>query len=226
MNQGPRTTRPRNREPLTRARIINAALELGDHAGLEKLSMRALASELGVEAMSLYYHFANRDEILDGLVDRIYKQFPLPVEGRDWRAELRQRSVGARLALLQHPWAIPLLNSRRSPGPATLRQLDAVIGCLRSNGFSHELTAHAFALLDAHLIGFLTQEATLPFSGNAELSVVADEIGSDDALAELPHFAQFVSQHVLQPGYEFGGTEFEWGLDLILDALERELAEA
>lgn len=213
----PRTNRP----PLTPERIVDAAIALADAGGLEGLTMRALARELGVEAMSIYHHVANREAILDRVVDRLYGAFPLPVVGAPWRAEMRRRSLGARAVVVRHPWAIRVMNSRRNPGAVTLQHLDAVIGCLRASGFSPAMTGHAFALLDAHLYGFLAQELSLPFSDPSGVAEMAGELASAEALAAVPHFAAFVAEQALAPGYDFGEAEFAWGLDVVLDALER-----
>ena len=125
--------------------------------------MRKLAQELGVEAMSLYHHVANKDDILDGIVDVVFSEIDLPTNDIDWRAAMRQRAISARQALRRHPWATGLMESRSTPGPATLRHHDAVLGILRNAGFSIELAAHAFSVLDSYVYGFALQESSLPF---------------------------------------------------------------
>jgi len=211
------------RTPLTRGRIVDAAIALADDKGVEGLTMRALGRALGVEAMSLYHHVPNRDDVLDGVVDRIYAEFYAPVVGADWKDELRRRSHSAREVLRRHPWVIPLLSNRGRPGHATLSHLDAVLGVLAEAGFSLPMAAHAFALVDAHLYGFLAQEVSLPFGpGEHGVQEVADGIAATtDMAAHFPHLAAFVAGHALQPGYDFG-DEFEYGLELVLDALERD----
>ncbi|HHW84440.1 MAG TPA: TetR/AcrR family transcriptional regulator, partial [Actinomycetales bacterium] len=181
--------------------------------------MRALAGQLGVQAMSLYHHVANREEILDRIVDAVYGRFYAPVPGRPWREELRRRSVEAARVLGDHAWVIPLMNSRRTPGLATITHLDAVIACLDEAGFTTELTAHAFALIDAHLYGFMTQAASLPFEGEEGIREMAAELEQSNIMAEAPHFAAFAQAQALQPGYDFM-DEFTWGLDAVLDAVE------
>lgn len=132
---------------------------------------------------------------------------------------MRQRAISAREVLGSHRWAIGLMESRRSPGPATLRHHDAVLGCLRRAGFSVEMTAHAYSLLDSHIYGFALQEASLPFGTAEETAQVTQEIAGTMPAGEYPHLTELATEHVLQPGYQYG--EFETGLDLILDALER-----
>ncbi len=210
----PSTRRPR----LTRDGVVTAAVALADEKGLAAVSMRALAGRLGVEAMSLYHHVPNKDALLDAMVDLVFGEFHAPGTGRPWREELRQRSVGARQALLRHRWAVGLMDSRRSPGPETLRHHEAVLACLRGNGFSLAATGHAVALLDAQLYGFMLQELALPFSGEAELADIGAEILDDETAATFPHFTEFARDHAMQPGWSFG-AEFDVTLDLVLDAV-------
>ncbi len=211
------------RAPLSREEILRAAVALADAEGLGALSMRSVARRLGVEAMSLYHHLANKEAILDGMVDAVFAEFHRPRVGGDWVEEMRTRSRSAREVLKRHPWAVGLMDSRRGAGMENLRHHDAVLGCLRAAGFSLALTAHAFALLDAHLYGFLVQELSLPFEGEADLSELADDIMLALPEGELPHFREFVVDYTLQPGYAFG-AEFDIGLDLIIDALAARLA--
>jgi AcrR family transcriptional regulator len=208
------------RPPLTRQRVLAAAMDFADREGLASLSMRNLAHELGVEAMSLYHHVANKGDILDGIVDVVFGEIELPSGGVDWKAAMRQRGISARAALRRHPWAIGLLESRSAPGPETLRHHDAVLGILRNAGFSVELAAHAFSALDSYVYGFAMQEANLPFHDTAELMAVAETIMADFPVDDYPYFAEITLEHVLKPGYDYG-DEFLFGLDLILDGLER-----
>src|SRR5438309_7553744 len=154
-------TKPRS--PLGRERVLLAAVALADEHGIASLSMRRLGDVLGVEAMSLYNHVANKDELLDGMVDLVFSEIDLPVGGTDWKTAMRERAQSARQALGRHPWVIVLMSTRTSPGPATLRHHDAVIGTLRAAGFSVTLAAHTFSALDSYIYGFALQEATLPF---------------------------------------------------------------
>ena len=208
------------RTPLTRQRVLRAAVALADRGGVGALSMRKLAQELGVEAMSLYHHVANKDDILDGIVDVVFGEIELPTGEAGWEAAMRRRSVSAREALRRHPWATGLMESRRTPGPANIRHHDAVLGVLRNAGFPVELAAHAYSLLDSYIYGFALQEASLPFHTPEETAEVAQEIMAVFPADDYPHLAEIATEHVLQPGYDYG-EEFLYGLDLILDGLER-----
>ena len=211
---------PAPRIPLTRQRVLEAAVGLADDSGIESLTMRKLGQALGVEAMSLYHHVANKDALLDGMVDLVFAEIELPAAGTDWKPAMRRRALSARAALRRHPWAIALMESRGTPGPANLRHHDAVLGCLRAAGFSVALTAHAYSLLDAYIYGFALQEATLPFHTPEETAEVAQSIMAAFPADAYPHLTELAVQHVLQPGYDYG-DEFGFGLDLILDGLER-----
>ncbi len=195
-------------------------MAVADAGGIDALTIRSLAQGLGVKPMSVYYYVANKDEILDGIVDLVFSEIELPAPGGDWRAEIRRRARSARRVLRQHPWAIALMESRTSPGPATLRHHDAVIATLRAAGFSHELTAHAYALLDSQAYGFALQEAGLPFEGSDTVADVAEPIIERFSTGEYPHLVEMATEYYLRPGYDFG-DEFEWGLELILEGLDR-----
>ena len=205
--------------PLTRERAIEAAIALADAEGIDALSMRRLARELDVEAMSLYHHVANKAAILDGMIDAVFAEIDLPEEGADWRTAMRARAVSQRAALLRHPWALHLMESRTSPGVETLRHHDAVLAACRRAGFSLPMTAHAAALLDAFVYGFVLQELTLPFDEGDDLEPLLDGMLEADGAAQFPHLAEFAAGHVLQPDYRFS-DEFDFGLDLVLDGLE------
>lgn len=210
---------PEPRGTLTKDRVLNAAAQLADAGGTTSISMRKIAEQLGVEAMSLYHHVANKDEILDGLVDMVFSEIELPKAEDDWKAGMRRRAHSARAALLRHRWAVGVLDSRRNPGPMTLRHHDAVLGCLRKGGFSVPMAAHAYALLDSYVYGFAMQELALPFSNTEELKEVAEEILPQMPANQFPHLTELTMQHVLKPGYAFA-NEFPFGLELILDGLE------
>ena len=170
--------------------------------------------------MSVYHYVANKDEILNGIVDLVFGEIELPVAGGDWRFEMCRRAASARRALNRHPWAIGLMESRTAPGPATLRHHDAVIGALRAAGFSVAMTAHAYALIDSYVYGFALQEASLPFKGPETVSDIAEPMLQQFPSGEYPHFVEMATEHVLQPGYDFG-DEFEFGLTVIVDALTK-----
>lgn len=217
----PAPRRPR----LTRDRVLRGAMAVADSAGLAGLTMRSLANELGVKPMAVYHHVADKDEILDGIVDLVFGEIDLPSSEGEWRSELRRRGRSARSVLRRHSWATPLMESRLNPGPATLRHHDAVIGTLRAAGFSIALTAHAYALLDGHLYGAALQEAGLPTDSPETLPEIAAAFLAHFPTETYPHLAELTTKHVLAPGYDFG-DEFDFGLDLILDGLERALTSA
>jgi AcrR family transcriptional regulator len=216
---------PAPRIPLTKQRVLGAAVVLADRDGVRALSMRKLAQELGVEAMSLYHHVANKDAILDGIVDVVFSEIDLPSGEADWKVAMRHRAISAREALRRHPWATGLMESRSIPGPATLRHHDAVLGILRTAGFSVELAAHANSLLDSYIYGFALQEANLPFDTPQETAELAQTIMAEFPADAYPHLTEMAVQHVLRPGYDYG-NEYQFGLDLILDGLDRARATA
>lgn len=205
---------------LSRGRVLDAAVALADAGRLESLTMRRLGEELGVEAMSLYKHVANKSDLLDGMVDVVFSEIELAPRGTDWKPAMRERAICVRQVLARHPWAIALMQSRSAPGPATLRHHDAVIGTLREAGFSIELVAHALSALDSYIYGFALQEQSLPFDTAEQSAEVAQTILAQMPADEYPHLTELAVEHVLQPGYDYG-NEFEFGLDLVLDGLER-----
>ena len=208
------------RQPLSRERVVRAAMALADAGGIDALTMRRLGDELGVEAMSLYRHVANKDDLIDGMTDAVFAEIELPSGATDWRTAMRERAVSVRAALSRHPWATPLMQSRTSPGPATMHHHDTVIGTLRTAGFSVALTAHAFSALDSYIYGFALQQRSLPFETGEQTAELAEAILAQFPAEAYPHLAELTVQHVLQPGYDYG-DEFEFGLDLVLDGLER-----
>ena len=212
--------RLRGRQPLTRERVLDTALRLADHGGLEALSMRKLGQALGVEAMALYYHFANKERVLDGIVDLVFGEIDVPAIGADWKAAMRERAISVRDALARHRWAIGLMESRTNPGPANLRHHDAVIGCLRAAGFDMAMAAHAYSALDAYIYGFALTKMNLPFESTTDIAEMAETMLEPFPLGEYPNLADFISEHAMKPGYDFG-DEFEYGLDVILDGLDR-----
>ena len=215
----------KGRVRLSRARVLGAAMALADGGGINSLTMRKLGQELGVEAMSLYKHVANKDDLLDGMIDLVFGEIELPSTQDSWRSAMRRRAVAVRAVLSQHRWAIGLMESRTSPGPATLRHHDAVIGCLRNAGFSIELVAHAYSALDSYVYGFALQERGLPFDTPEESSALAQNMLAQFPADDYPHLAELTFEHILQPGYDYS-REFQFGLDLILDGLDTELGNA
>jgi len=205
------------RVPLSRERVLRAAVALADRSGIESLTMRRLGQELGVEAMSLYNHVANKDDILDGIVDLVLSDIDVPPTGTDWKTAMRQRAISAHAVLLAHPWAAMLIMSRFNIGPGMTRYLDATLGRLREGGFSIEGALDAWHTLDSHLYGFTLQQLNLPF-GVEETQVSADVLGQLPA-DEFPHVVEVITE-IMRSGRE---EDFEFGLDLILDGLERTL---
>ena len=207
------------RPPLTRERAMTAAIAIADAEGLSGLTMRRLAQALGVEAMSLYHHVANKDDILDGMVDLVFTEIELPSPGSEWRPAMHQRATSARAAMMRHPWAITIMESRSSPGPATLRHHDAVLGSCRRAGFSVEMAAHAFSLIDSYIYGFVVQEVNLPFDDTSDLNEVVGSMMLPFSADDYPHLVELTTEYILKPGYRYG-NEFAYGLALILDSLE------
>jgi AcrR family transcriptional regulator len=209
---------------LNRDRVLRAAVGLADAGGIESLTMRKLGVELGVEAMSLYNHVANKGDLVDGMIDIVFEEIDLPTQGTGWRIAMRRRAISARAALSRHQWAVGRMESRATPGPATLRHHDAVLGILRGAGFSVALAAHAYSVLDSYLYGFALQEPSLPFDSGKhpgeDAAKVTQAIMARFTSGQYPHLTELAVDHVLQPGYDYG-DEFEYGLDLILDGLEK-----
>ncbi len=210
---------------LSKGRIVEAALALADETGMERLTIRRLADALGVGPMSVYHYFPNKEAIIDAMVDAVFAQIALPPEDEHWKPALRIRCLSVRDVLGRHRWAPPYMESRTSPGPATLRHHDAVLGCLRRGGLPNELVAHAYAIVDSYLYGFALEEAALPAGGGEGIREVAVEIAAAFDPEAYPHLLAFTMEHVMQPGYRFADS-FEFGLDLILDGLERAAAES
>jgi AcrR family transcriptional regulator len=216
----PATTEPR--APLSKERVLRAAVTLADRHGIESLSMRKLADELGVAAMSLYYYVPNKERLLDGMVDIVFSEIEPPSTDDDWKTAMRKRAISTREALGRHPWAVGEMEGRTDHGPANLRLHDAVLGCLRAAGFSIEMTVHAYSVQDAYIYGFALQERDMS-------SETADDFAAEaqrqmhayaDVLAEYPHLVEVVGGYVAKAGYDYA-TEFLFGLDLILDGLAR-----
>lgn len=198
--------------------MLRTALELADRDGIESLSMRKLGRELGVEAMSLYNHIADKDDLLDGLADIVVGEIEVPSIGDDWKAAQRRRAVSVREMLARHPWAGRLIESRTNPSPARSRYPEAVVGSLRQAGFSVEMAIHAFFTLDSYIYGWAVQEQNLPSGTPDELVDVAQTILRTLPATEYPYLNEVIVEHVLKLGFNYV-DEFEFGLDLILDGL-------
>jgi AcrR family transcriptional regulator len=212
----------RGRPPLTRDRVVAAAVALADGAGIGDVTMRKLAGACGVEPMSLYHHVANKEDVLDAMVDDVFAEMELPDPALAWRDALARRAESARSVLVRHPWAIALLDSRTSPGPATLEHHDRTIEVLRRAGFSLDMVGHAIALLDAYVYGFAMQQVALPFDDGPGAAEVADAIVAALPKDAYPHLTEMATQHVQRPGYDFA-DEFAWGLEVILDGIAARL---
>jgi AcrR family transcriptional regulator len=210
------------RGSLDRDSVIRAAVEIADADGVASLSMRKVGEAVGVEAMSLYHHVANKDDLLDGMVELLYAEIDLPLDERDWKQAMRRRAHSAREVMRRHRWATALMESRRNPGPENLRHHDGVVGIFRRAGFSVEMSGHAYALVDSFIYGFAIQEATLPFDEGSGASDMARELLDDGVLDDYPHLVEFIRERALEETYDFG-DEFEWGLERVLDAIERAL---
>ncbi|HEY3946182.1 MAG TPA: TetR/AcrR family transcriptional regulator [Solirubrobacteraceae bacterium] len=208
-----------SRKPLSSARVLKAAVALADETGLEAFSMRALAQELGVVPMALYKHVANKEQLLDGMVDIVFSEIELPGENLDWRSAMRRRAISTREALKRHSWAIGMMESRH-PGPANLKNHNAVMGCLREAGFPFEMAIHAYSVQDAYIYGFALQERDTGFETPDSAGEAAQRRAQTiDALEDYPHLVEITTK-LPKSGYD-NTAEFAWGLDLILDGLDR-----
>jgi AcrR family transcriptional regulator len=211
---------PPKRIPLSRERVLRCALDLADESGIASLTIRSLANSMGTKPMSLYHYVANKDEILDGIVDMVFDEIEPPSPVGEWRDQMHRRAHDVRRALKRHPWAVGLLETRASPGAATLRHHEATLATLRSAGFSVQMTAHAYALLDSYIYGAALQEAALPFHGPNAASEVTSSIVKLFSDGQYPRLVEVATEHVLKPGYDFG-DEFDFGLNVILEGLAR-----
>jgi AcrR family transcriptional regulator len=200
--------------------VLRAAIAQADALGLDALTMRTLAESLEVAPMALYRHVASKDDLIDAMIDVVFGEIGLPSGGADWKTAMRQRAISLRDVLARHRWAIGLMESRRNPGPANLRHHDAVIGKLRAAGFQIGMVAHAYSLLDGYIYGFALTKMNLPFETPDEVVEVAQTILEPFPVNEYPNLAEFITEHAMKPGYDYA-DEFEYGLDLILDGLER-----
>ncbi|MDP2343798.1 MAG: TetR/AcrR family transcriptional regulator C-terminal domain-containing protein [Deltaproteobacteria bacterium] len=206
------------RQPLTRARVLSAALRVADNGGIETLSMRNLAKTLKVEAMSLYNHVASKDDILDGLVEMVVAEIDVPRLGGDWQEAMRKRAISAHSVLNRHPWATMLFVSRVNIGPNMLRYVDTTIGCLREAGFSYPLADHAWTALDGFIYGFTLQKRNFPLDPS-EYAQTAMQFLHLIPVEQFPHL-HGMSQEVIA-GRHDGVHQLEFGLELILAGLEK-----
>jgi AcrR family transcriptional regulator len=206
--------------PLSRERVLGAAVLLADEHGLESLTMRELGLRLGVEAMSLYNHVANKDDILDGMVDLVVSEIDLPADTVDWKEAMRQRAISAQAVFSRHPWASALIDSRESSGPARLRYFDWVIGTLRRAGFTLERAVRAFSLLDSYVYGFGRQQLNVSAGRDIKPEELTEAFLQAIPANEYPYLREMVVDYAMKTGYD-ESADFEFGLDLILDGLQR-----
>lgn len=212
------------RPALTRDRIVDAAVQVADRGGLAQVSMRNVGRELGVEAMSLYHHLGGKDDLLDQLADWIFTRYALPGLDDPWRPAMTERAASARTTLAAHPWALGLIESRRNPVPSLLHHHDTVLGCLRRNGFSVDLAAHAFSAIDAYVYGFVLTELNLPFDSGYGAEELVGDLQHVLPADRYPYLTEMIAEKVIGRDYTYG-TEFEYGLDLILDGLADRLGQ-
>jgi AcrR family transcriptional regulator len=201
--------------------VLQAALELADARGFDAISMRNVAKKLGVEAMSLYNHVGNKEDIVDGLVDIVFGEIEVATPGTvEWRTAMRERAISVRAALNRHRWAVGLMEGRMNPGPASLRNHDAVLGCLRESGFAFRAAVHAYSAMDAYIYGFALQERGLPFDAPEETAQVMERQRRNvPNMDDYPYLVEAAGEFA-QAGYDYD-TEFEFGLDVVLDGLEQ-----
>ncbi|WP_410870760.1 TetR/AcrR family transcriptional regulator C-terminal domain-containing protein [Nocardia sp. A7] len=204
------------RTPLTRERVLRAAIDLADQQGLAALSMRNLAKTVGVEAMSLYNHVANKDDLYDGIIDLVVAEIYVPRAGADWRTELRRRATSAHEVLLAHRWATGLLGSRVNVGPAMLRYIDATLGCLITAGFTYEQADRAWNAMDSHIYGFTLQAINFPLD-RSEYASAAQQFLPLIPTETHPHMHALAA--LVIAGTHSGAADFTFGLDLLLDGL-------
>jgi AcrR family transcriptional regulator len=215
--------RPGRPARLSRDRVLRAAMDLADEGGLEAVTMQRIGEQVGAEAMSLYRHVRNKDDLLDGIVDLVFAEIELPPAGVGWKTAMRERAGSARSVLARHPWAVGLMESRSQPGPANMGHHDAVLGILFAAGFSGLDATHAYNLLDSYIYGFALQERGLPFGNQEELAELGDSMFQELPAGMFPNL-QRVAGELIESRFDYA-DEFEFGLDLILDALERRLVE-
>lgn len=205
------------RAPLTRDGVVSAAIAMADKTGLESLTMRKLGEAVGVEAMSLYNHVANKEDLVDGMVDAVFGEFFLPGRDSGWMPAMRSRAASMRDILSRHRWAVGLMESRRRPGPMNLRHHDAVLTNLRAAGFSIEMAAHAYSLLDSYIYGFAQTHMSLPFDDAEGISAIGEAMLADFPVDLYPGLAEMIT-HAMSPGYDHE-LEFGYGLDLVLEGI-------
>ena len=211
---------PEPRLPLSREKVLDAAIALADRDGIESLSMRRLGQELGVEAMSLYNHVANKEDIFDGIVEIVLREIEIPQDGMDWKEAIRRTTISSHETFVRHRWACGLLMRVPRASAVRMEWMEAVLRTLRRAGFSPDLTHHAYHALDSHITGFTLWQVSMPFETKEELVDLAASFLKEIPPDRYPYVIEHAEQHIA-PSSPSGATEFEFGLELILDGLER-----
>ena len=215
----------RQRVPLTRDRILRAAIRISDEEGLDALTMRRLGQELGVQAMSLYNHVANKEDLYEGIVDLAMSEIEVPSPDVDWKAALRQSAISAYQAFVRHPWACNLHMVTPRVNDERMLWMEGVLRTLREAGFSPNMTHHAYHALDSHITGFTLWLVTMPFDSREELLDMAEQFIPRISPDRFPYVIEHAKEHLEDPDPD-EPSEFEFGLDLILEGLERRLDSA
>jgi AcrR family transcriptional regulator len=213
------------RTPLSKERVLHAAVALADEGGIESLSMRKLADELGVKAMSLYNHVANKDDLYQGIVDLAMGEIEVPSEEADWKSALRQSAISAYQAFVRHPWACNLHMATPRINDERMQWMEGVLKTLREAGFSPNMTHHGYHALDSHITGFTLWIVSMPFDSREELLDMAQEFIPRIPADRFPYVIEHAKEHLEDPDPD-EPSEFEFGLDLILEGLERRLDAA
>lgn len=219
-NKNHKKTNDKKRKTLSKELVLKVAIQLADNSGLEELSMRNLALHLGVEAMSLYNHVKNKDELLDEMVDSVVSKITLPKIGGDWKKEMKKRARSARQILVQHPWVTMLVVSRMNVGQSMLTYFDATLGCLHSAGFSLQAADHIINAIDSHIYGFILQELNFPIEPE-NYSIKAEGFLPQLDSSPFPYLTNLTKE--VASGKYNGLHDFEFGLNLILDGLNHKL---
>jgi AcrR family transcriptional regulator len=211
--------KPITRAPLTKETVIVAAVKLADAGGIESLSMRKLGQALGVEGMALYHHFANKEALIDGMVDSVHAEVKVPTDNQEWQAAMHERAVSAVQAAARHPWSAALIESRANPGVASMQLIDATVKCLLQAGFGIDMVAHVISVLDAYTFGF-AQQLRSPSDNIEQEAQMGQDILAQFPFDRYPYVGQLITEHVAKAGYR-SMDEFEFGLELILDGVGR-----
>lgn len=212
------THNPVHSVTLTKERVIIAAIKLADAGGIEAMSMRKLGRELGVEAMALYHHFTDKNQLIEGMIDYVHGEIEIPMDAANWRIYMQKRAESALKVLSRHSWAPPFMESGINPGPSTLKDSDSMIKCFRQAGFSIEMTVHAVTVLNIYIYGAAQQYAKLPFKTSTQAAEVSKDIKQQFPVDAYPYLGEMITQHMMKTGYN-ALDEFDFGLNLILDGI-------